>query len=227
MILINLKKQPLSLPLKKIFMRVTIKSMIKTTMEPLKTTQKLLLLNLLLQMLITKEVIQNMPVQVPLWSAALSGSPDWQKIYAGYESAVDWPTAGFFRELVKVYPSAKFVLTHRDPQNWADSFGSTIYELLAGRDQAPPEMKDWLEMGAGVIAKTGFPDGLQREDLVKAFMNHNEAIKVTIPADQLLVYEVKEGWGPLCNFLNVPEPVEAFPKTNDQSEFWDRIKGKK
>ena len=174
-----------------------------------------------------EEVIQNMPVQVPLWSAALSGSPDWQKIYEGYESAVDWPTAGFFRELVKVYPSAKFVLTHRDPQNWADSFGSTIYKLLAGRDQAPPEMKDWLDMVAGVIAKTGFPDDLEREDLVKAFMNHNEAIKETIPADQLLVYEVKEGWGPLCNFLNVPEPDEAFPKTNDRLEFWDLVTGKK
>jgi hypothetical protein len=173
-----------------------------------------------------EEVLHNMPVQVPLWSAALGGRPDWQTIYNGYMSAVDWPTAGFFRELFKAYPAAKFILTHRSPESWADSFGSTIYKLMAGRDQAPPEMKEWLEMGAGVVAKTGFPDGLDRDGLIKAFKAHNEAVKNTIPADQLLVYEVKDGWDPLCDFLGKPVPSEPFPRTNDRAEFWDRVTGK-
>ena len=90
-------------------------------------------------------VLHNIPVQVPLWSAALTGQPDWQAIYNGFESAVDWPTAAFFRELIEVYPSSKFVLTQRDPVKWAESFGATIYKLIAGRDQGPPEMKAWLE----------------------------------------------------------------------------------
>jgi Sulfotransferase domain len=60
-------------------------------------------------------VIQNMPVQVPLWAAALEGKPDWAAMFDGFNSAVDWPTASFFRELAQNYPSAKFVLTHRDP----------------------------------------------------------------------------------------------------------------
>ena len=112
-----------------------------------------------------EEVLHNMPLQVPLWSAASNGAADWQSIYDGYPSAVDWPTAGFFRELCEAYPSARFVLTLRSPESWADSFGGTIYQLLAGREQAPPEMRDWLEMSAGVIAKTGFPDGLDRDGL--------------------------------------------------------------
>jgi hypothetical protein len=104
-----------------------------------------------------EEVLHNMPVQVPLWSAALGGHPDWQSIYSGYHSTVDWPTACFFRELHTAYPDAKFVLTHRTPESWADSFGETIYKLMAGRDQAPPEMKEWLEMAqTGVVSKTGF-----------------------------------------------------------------------
>ena len=49
----------------------------------------------------------------------------------------------------------------------------------------------------------------------------------TIPADRLLVYQVKDGWGPLCDFLGVPVPDEPFPRTNDRGEFWDRISGKK
>ncbi len=173
-----------------------------------------------------EEVLHNMPEQVPLWSAALDGSPDWQAIYSGYESTVDWPTAGFFRELLEAYPDARFVLTHRSPESWADSFGTTIYRLIAGRDQTPPEMKAWLDMASGVIARTGFPDGLNREGLIRAFKAHNEAVKRTIPADRLLVYQVKEGWGPLCEFLGTPVPDAPFPRSNDRAEFWDRVTGK-
>lgn len=173
-----------------------------------------------------EEVLHQMPVHVPLWSAALSGHPDWQAIYNGYESAVDWPTAGFFRELIAVYSSARFILTKRTPESWADSFIATIYKLIAYRDNAPDEMKAWVEMGSGVIARTGFPDGLDREGLIRGFVAHNEAVKESIPASQLLEYEVKEGWGPLCEFLEVSVPDEEFPRTNDRAEFWDRVTGK-
>jgi len=172
-----------------------------------------------------EEVLHNMPVQVPLWSAATAGEPDWERIYDGYASAVDWPTAGFFRELVAEYPSAKFILTERDPVRWADSFGATIYTLLAGRDEAPPAIRDWLDMAAGVIARTGFPPGLDRDGLVAAFTAHNDAVRETIPASRLLVFEVKDGWEPLCAFLDVPVPDEEFPRTNHREEFWDRVNG--
>ncbi len=172
-----------------------------------------------------EEVLHNMPAQVPLWSAATAGEPDWERIYDGYAGAVDWPTAGFFRELAREYPSARFVLTLRDPERWADSFGATIYTLLAGRDEAPPEMRDWLDMAADVIARTGFPPGLDRDGLAAAFTAHNDAVRKTIPASRLLVFEVKDGWEPLCAFLDVPVPDEEFPRTNHREEFWDRVNG--
>jgi hypothetical protein len=154
-----------------------------------------------------EEVLHSMATHVPLWSAAAAGKPDWPNIYDGYRSAVDWPTACFFRELVKEYPTAKFVLTRRDPE-------------------APQEMRAWLQMASEVIAKTGFPLGLDRDELVQRFEAHNEAVKETIPASQLLVFEVKDGWEPLCNFLEVPVPDGDFPRTNHREEFWDRVNGK-
>jgi hypothetical protein len=174
-----------------------------------------------------EEVLLNMSAQVPLWAAALNGRPDWAAIYRGYDSAVDWPTAGFFRELHAAYPSARFVLTCRSPESWAESFSETIYKAIAGMDQAPPGMRDWLDMAAGVIANTGFPNGLDVPGLIRAYEAHNAAVRAAIPAQQLLVYQVKEGWGPLCAFLGVPEPAEPFPRTNDRAEFWDRLSGGK
>lgn len=173
-----------------------------------------------------EEVLQHMPVQVPLWSDALNGKPDWQAIYDGYESAVDWPTAGFFRELHAAYPSARFVLTQRSPETWAESFGATIYALIGDRDNAPANMRVWLDMCASVIARTGFPEGLIRAELAERFVAHNDAVRHTIPADRLLVYEVRQGWAPLCEFLDVPVPAEAFPRSNNRSEFWDLVAGK-
>jgi Sulfotransferase domain len=174
-----------------------------------------------------EDVISNMPTQVPLWAAAVKGRPEWTTIYNGYESAVDWPTARFFRELHAAYPSAKFVLTHRSPESWVESFSETINKALAGRAHAPPEMQAWLEMVVDLVAQTGFPDALDAAALTKAYIAHNEAVKAAIPADQLLVYQVKEGWAPLCAFLNFPVPAEPFPRTNNREEFWARVSGRK
>jgi len=172
-----------------------------------------------------EEVLQNMAEQVPAWASALRGEPNWEEAFKGYCSAVDWPTAGFFRELNQAYPQAKFVLTHRSPESWAASFSETIQKLISDKSQFPPEMHDWLDMASGVVVKTGFSLQLDREGLAQAFIRHNEAVKETIPADRLLVYEVKQGWEPLCAFLGVPVPDEPFPRSNDRAEFWDRVSG--
>lgn len=168
-------------------------------------------------------VLNNMDSQVPLWTQALECRADWDAIYAGYQSAVDWPTACFFRELNTRFPTARFILTDRDPETWASSFESTIYTLIAGRDKAPAHKQAWLNMAHAVIAQSGFPDGLSKDQLASRFVAHNEAVKAAIPAERLLVYQVKQGWGPLCDFLQVPVPDTEFPRTNDRSEFWDLV----
>jgi hypothetical protein len=170
-----------------------------------------------------EEVAKDLPVQLSLWQAALEGRADWAAIYDGYESAVDWPTARFFRELHAAYPEARFILSHRSPRSWAESFGETIYKLISESDQAPEHLQEWLAMAREVIHQTGIPAGADVAGLEAAFSAHAEAVKAAIPADRLLVYEIKEGWGPLCAFLGVPASDAPFPRTNDRSEFWDLI----
>lgn len=50
---------------------------------------------------------------------------------------------------------------------------------------------------------------------ISSYKEHNERVREVIPSDRLLVYDVRQGWEPLCNFLDVDEcPDIPFPKTN-------------
>ena len=55
---------------------------------------------------------------------------------------------------------------------------------------------------------------------MEVFRRHNEEVQRTVPAGQLLVYEVKQGWEPLCRFLGVPVPEgQPFPHLNERETF--------
>lgn len=48
-----------------------------------------------------------------------------------------------------------------------------------------------------------YHEGLLDKDIPQAIIVHNERIKKLIPSDELLIYDVSEGWEPLCKFLGV------------------------
>jgi len=171
-----------------------------------------------------KVVLEDTARHVPLWNAVLAGTADWNTVYAGHHSAVDWPTATFFRELHAAFPDALFVLGHRNPRTWVESFSETIFKVLAGKEEAPPEVQPWIRMCVQVIERAGFRVGMTPDELEAAFIAHNEAVKSAIPANKLLVFDVREGWEPLCEFLDVPVPADAFPRSNSRTEFWDLVK---
>jgi hypothetical protein len=54
--------------------------------------------------------------------------------------------------------------------------------------------------------------------MVSHFNRRNDEIREVIPADRLLVYEVKQGWQPLCEFLDLPVPDKPFPRVNTREE---------
>nr|WP_163573201.1 sulfotransferase [Fodinicola feengrottensis] len=59
----------------------------------------------------------------------------------------------------------------------------------------------------------------KKDHLINVFSRHNEAVRREVPAEKLLVYEVSDGWEPLCAFLGVPVPDEEFPWLNDSAAF--------
>ncbi|VEL43285.1 unnamed protein product [Protopolystoma xenopodis] len=50
--------------------------------------------------------------------------------------------------------------------------------------------------------------------LSKAYIAWNLRVDRQLEADRLLVYHIKQGWLPLCRFLNLPPPQLAYPHVN-------------
>lgn len=169
-----------------------------------------------------EEVDPRSARQLAVWNAAAAGRPvDWSEAYAGFGAAVDWPTAALGEELLSAYPGARFVLTTRDPEAWYQSFSRTIYPLVDPAGSAPPELSGFNEMVRALLVKTGFAVPASRDDLLAAYERHLTRVRRLIPAERLLVFEVAEGWEPLCGFLGRPVPDMPFPRTNSTRQFWE------
>jgi hypothetical protein len=174
--------------------------------------------------------------QAPLWERALGGENVWPEIFDGYQSTVDWPGGYFYRELMDVYPEAKVLLSVREDESWERSMRETVWAVRNGESLirllssaqglVNPQWKGFLNMVDGLLwqGKGTFASGhSESQQLIDTMKRHNEEVRRTVPADRLLVWSVKEGWGPLCEFLELPVPEEPFPHINDRTEFLNRI----
>ena len=162
------------------------------------------------------EVFKN-PAAPDWWYAAAQNpaKADWGKIFAGYASTVDWPNATYWKELAEAYPDAKVILTERDPDTWFESTQATIF---ADRGPMDPEAP-FPRMVRKVVYDLFDGRIHDRDHAIAVFKAHNAQVRATIPPERLLVYEVAQGWKPLCDFLGVPVPGEAMPKVNTREQF--------
>jgi hypothetical protein len=166
------------------------------------------------------EVIDRPDRAVAWIEAATEPSPDWDQIFAGYRSTVDWPGAAFWRPLAARYPDARIVLTVRDPDRWYTSVETTIYrQYQLHRDDGVP----FARMVGSVVWDGVFGGRFDRESAIARFHRHVAEVRETIAAERLLIYEVGAGWGPLCDFLGVPAPARDFPRNNDTAAFAQRM----
>lgn len=164
-----------------------------------------------------------------MWLALASGkSNDWRAILHGYRSTVDWPAVFIWKELIAANPDAKVVLTIRDPESWYESASKTIFpRMLAyeagGPPDADPARRDHMRMVNAIVLRKAFGGDLGRDHAIRVFNAHNEEVRRTVPPERLLVYEVGQGWKPLCAFLGVPIPESPYPKVNSSMDFAARF----
>ncbi|MCB1686068.1 MAG: sulfotransferase [Pseudomonadales bacterium] len=156
------------------------------------------------------------------WCALHRGEAvDFDHLFAGYQSSVDWPSCNFWREQLAHYPAAKVVLSERDPERWYTSVMSTIYpSSKAMRDVPDAAVQRRVKMVYEVIWDGVFGGRIEdRDHAIDVYLRHNQAVKDALPADRLLVFEAHQGWPPLCEFLGTAIPDEDFPRVNTTEDF--------
>lgn len=147
---------------------------------------------------------------------------DFATMYEGVDAITDLPAAFWFEEILQKFPEAKIILTVRDSdevwvQSWVkhlqmtrdlDLFSKLAYLLC----EKPRKLLDFYN--AEDLAVYGSVNPTSTTLFKKKYNTHNERVKAVIPPEKLLVYNVKQGWEPLCKFLKVDVPSRDFPREN-------------
>lgn len=168
------------------------------------------------------------PEHIDRWLAAYAGQPmDWPDLFADFQATVDWPACDFYEELMGLYPDARIVLNVRDPEAWYDSVKNTIWEIHQAEVQAGrgPETDPYSRLREVMIWQRAFGGRfLDKQHAIDVFERHIAQVKERVPQDKLLVFDVKQGWEPLCRFLDVEVPDRPFPHLMDRAYFHELVR---
>lgn len=184
-----------------------------------------------------KELLVN-PTMLHYWKTLdETGDTDWEGLYSDYDATVDFPGYPWYKEHMKKYPDAKVILTIRDFEGWYKSVDRTVFRAGPQTPLEKIKMIGKLLTNSRVrnvvkcikfFKKIFFADELKGKFLDKEFAkkvweDHIVEVKAYVPQEKLLVYDVRDGWGPICKFLDVPEPPEPLPHLNKKENFKEML----
>ena len=156
--------------------------------------------------------------------------PDFFSMYQNVDAITDSPPVAFYEDIFKLFPEAKVVLMERDSEEvWVKSAINQLRELNSARSHPinhllgiiSPTSRNLSKLLDSVIGfNVGIQAGCKSSKFLfkKRYREHNMRVKQVIPAQQLLVYKVTQGWKPLCEFLECEEPLTPFPHENIKGE---------
>lgn len=160
---------------------------------------------------------------------------NWEELFKNYSSAVDYPVVRYFRQITEYYPDAKVIHTVRDPEEWYQSAKNTI--LKSGN----LTLSKFIKFGfyffvsenvrrrlpallySKKLMKLEFEDIKNKQKAIKRYEQHSENVIRYVSSSRILMYNITDGWEPLCRFLNVPVPAENFPRTNGMDDFKKKV----
>ena len=168
------------------------------------------------------------------WLGVLKGEKELSEVAdtvfteLGYTATVDFPSITYWQDLALLYPNAMIILTERStPEEWWESASQTI--LIPGiltrvLFTVSPFWRRFGELLTYLWFKTFDFDRPRhvsledRDQAIDAYVR-NSAIARAFDEDRVLVYQVSQGWEPLCTFLNKPIPDAPFPNINSLKDF--------
>ena len=159
------------------------------------------------------EIMENEAHKTAWRKVAAGGAPNWEALFARFQSTVDWPAAFYWRDLAAHFPDAKILLTVRSTESWLRSMQNTILPSLA-------DSTDENSLGLKLIRDQVFGGNITDLDHVARVYEQNIAdVQAAFGPDRLLTYQLGSGWAPLCEFLDVAVPQADFPRGNTPEDF--------
>lgn len=175
------------------------------------------------------------PRGIEFWEALEQGrTVDFDKFFSNYNAIIGFPGYIFAQKILEKYPAAKVILSWRDPGEWYEDISNTVFltgpshanklyaKAVREFDPYLAECIDRIHAMQKRILEDGYFEGrfAEKDYAVKRYIEWNEDVKKRFPPDKLLVYQVTEGWEPICNFLGVPVPDgKPFPHLNHRDTF--------
>jgi hypothetical protein len=202
-------------------------------------------------------VFANAVKDAPQWARAIEGKygkgtpfskKDWDKLLGNAQALCDLPGALFATELAQLYPDAKLVILNRDPETWYQSVLETVNKAMV-----PEGMAAWARIiftsifdaesrAMGQFFKTmgklalPYDHAREKDKAIAWFKEQYSHFRENVPKERCLEFSVKDGWEPLCKFLDVPVPTVRnektgeleplpFPRVNDRASFNKMLPG--
>ena len=143
---------------------------------------------------------------------------DWEQIFKGYGACLDFPSCNYYKELMDFYPDAKVILTIRDDESWMKSWNvlnnqvlnSFTFKFLAKIPYTSFKLQKDIHNHM-ILGSKGAIQGVIEDKLIKQKFNEwNQSVIDYVPQDRIIVYKVKEGWAPICKFLNNDKTLSKF-----------------
>ena len=175
------------------------------------------------------DVEEHVSFHLQPWHAILveAKEPDFLSMYRDVDAVTDVPANAFYEEILKAFPDAKVILSERNNEDvWLTSWMKQM-EMLLSMEREPHSVllfalssscrKAWKIVLRSLQFVLGISNVSVNESkflLKKKYREHNERVKAVVPPEQLLVYNVKQGWEPICKFLGRDIPSCSFPHEN-------------
>ena len=153
--------------------------------------------------------------------------PDVKQVYQDADAVVDTPGNFFWEEILEAFPDSKVILSERDEDSWVRSMVNQLEIVQAMRSRmrsrtvallSPTMRKLHYIVDSHLDALLGSRNTKSTYVFRKRCRMHNHRVKSIVSRDKLLLYNVQQGWKPLCDFLGCEVPSVAFPHENINGE---------
>ncbi|KXJ96457.1 P-loop containing nucleoside triphosphate hydrolase protein [Microdochium bolleyi] len=174
---------------------------------------------------------------LPSYTGQPFTAQQWDEVFGECEAITDIGSI-FGPQLIEAYPDAKVIIVQRDYDKWYKSMDEQVFQALFGSvaDFFVETIEPILGSVAGPANRKMMLGLFRASDVNEIRANaretydrHYKTIKEMTSPENLLEFDPKDGWRPLCEFLgkDIPEEWKAradeFPHVNEAAAMRKKI----